>query len=123
MHVKHLLNEKEQQNPSFNHSKASQSPYHSDAKGYSVCQSWGLDPSPSLSNKTILSLSTAVIVSLEEGCGLVFSVLGLGQECILHCIWETKYTTTVLIVLGFFPKTGCEGPLPLYPGRNTIPIV
>jgi len=45
MHVKHLLNEKEQQNPLFNHSKANQSPSHSDAEGYSVYQSWGLDPS------------------------------------------------------------------------------
>jgi hypothetical protein len=85
MHVKLLLNEKEQQNPSFNHSKPSQIPSHSDAEGYSVCPSWVLDPSPSFNNKTLLSLSIAVIVSLEEGCGFVFSVLGLGQECILHC--------------------------------------
>jgi len=45
MHVKHLLNEEEQQNPPFNHSQASQSPSHSDAEGYSVYPSWGLDPS------------------------------------------------------------------------------
>lgn len=43
MYVKHLLSEKEQQNPSFNRSKASQSPSHSDAEGYSVYPSWGLD--------------------------------------------------------------------------------
>ena len=76
MYVKHLLNEKEQQNPSFDHSKASQIPSHSDAEGYLVCPSWGLD----LNNKTLLSLNIAVIVSLEEGCDLVFSVLSLGQE-------------------------------------------
>jgi hypothetical protein len=67
MYVKHWLNDKEQHTPSFNHTQASQSPSHS---GLMVTQSWGLDASPSLNNKTLLSWRIAAIVSWEGGAVL-----------------------------------------------------